>query len=990
MSQEWKDAFLSVLAGLAVTGPRRLMPRVELAAEGTGLDVSIAALLAHLSVAGPNDVVRKAFSVQLAQWDAADDSEDWTRGSAKQSEARRALIYRELGLDSDCQSDFSMIFPINTTSHIVIAEDFEPWYTRDRQSGLGFYWPTYRDYLMAKPGWAATSVSELDTATTDIVQRLSDPSREEVYQSKGLVVGYVQSGKTANIAGVLAKSIDAGYRLLIVLTGTIDLLREQTQRRLDMELVGVENIRIVAELPDSGQDSEFDYSDDPDWDKFVCHGARPSTLYQPDIVRLTSHRFGKKSGDYQSLRAGITALEIQKLDQSLPLHDRTNLDRAAARLAIVKKNANVLKRLVRDLKRIPSNLAEIPALIIDDESDLASVNTRNPSKWKSDQRQRTAINSLISEILSLLPRAQYIGYTATPFANVFVDPSDSADIFPKDFLIALSRPSGYMGASDFHDLEPRFDDEGKIIRSEGEITHVRDLVADRDDEAGRLDELGKALSMFVLTGAIKLWRQSQGLASFRHHTMLAHESVRRADHMRLADSVRSVWRTSGFASPSGLNKLQHLYEWDIVPNSARYEEGQLPEHFDDLRVHIGEAIARITATEDPVLVVNSDKDIANEDIDFDKRPVWRVLVGGAKLSRGFTVEGLTVSYYRRKTGQADSLMQMGRWFGFRTGYRDLVRLYIDRQVRSGRRVYDLYEAFGASVRAEELFRNELLRYSKLIDGKPQVRPIEIPPLVTQHLPWLRPTASNKMYNAELEVRRFDELEPVAYPTDQQDLDANYDTMLPLLLEASTQVRFSTPEAFGSSTFDARVGLVTHNMLVSAIKQLRWLYPGYFDPNIAFLSELSGEVDDWAVIVPQLQSKGIHELPGGRRISVSERRRSVRGEGTLFQGISDPKHRHAAQRIAQARIDSDDDYVDPEADGWSAEKRGALIIYPITELEMEELEAPVEVSRKDCIMAMRLVAPGSSIERSVPYVGFRVQIEELKDDPIVDDPRSSTT
>lgn len=986
MNQEWQKAFLSVLVGLRVTGPKSLMPRVELAAEGAELDVSITALLRHFSAVNPNDPVRKAFSVQLAQWDAAEESAKWIQDSVARSENRRSAIYQALDLPVACRSEFDALFPINAISHIVIAEDFEPWYSSEFQNGAGFYWPAYRDYLMAKSGWAAASVSELDNATTDIVRRLSDPSRPEAYQSKGLVVGYVQSGKTANIAGVLAKAVDAGYRLLVVLTGTIDLLREQTQRRLDMELVGVENIRTVAEDHEQDLGLEFDYSDDPDWGEFVQYGARPSTLHRPDIVRLTNHRFGKKSGDYQSLRAGITALEIQKLDQGLPLYDRTNLDRASARLAIVKKNAGVLRRLVKDLKRLPSNLAEIPALIIDDESDLASVNTRNPNSWQRDQPQRTAINSLISEILTLLPRAQYVGYTATPFANVFVDPNDSADIFPKDFLIALSRPTGYMGASDFHDLDPELDEEGKMIPSEGELAHVRDLVADKDDDAGRQRELSTAIGMFVLTGAIKLWRESQGFATYRHHTMLAHESVRRTDHMQLAEDVRTVWRTSGFTSPSGLSKLRDLYENDIAPSSTRYAEARLPETFDDLREYVGQAIANITTIGDPVLVVNSDKDVTTEDVNFDKRPVWRILVGGAKLSRGFTVEGLTISYYRRKTGQADSLMQMGRWFGFRTGYRDLIRLYIDRRVRVGNRTYDLYEAFGASVRAEELFRNELFRYSTLVNDKPQVRPIEIPPLVTQHLPWLRPTASNKMYNAQLEVRRFDELEPVAYPTDRKDIEANYDTMLPLLLGASNEIRFATPEAFGSSTFATRFGILAHETVLSAVRRLKWLYPGYFEPDVNFLSELSDEIDDWAVIIPQLRSKGVHRLPGAWNISVSHRSRSARGDGNLFQNVSDPKHRFAAKLIAGVPIR--ESYLDSMAESWSAPRRGALIVYPITERVLEESEAPVAIARKDCIMAIRLVSPGSSIDRTVPYVGFRVQIEERANDPIVDDPRSS--
>ena len=141
----------------------------------------------------------------------------------------------------------------------------------------------------------------------------------------------------------------------------------------------------------------------------------PSTQNLPDIIRLTQHRFAGKTGDYRRLLTGITALEFEKHDNTRPLNDRVNLDRCSARLAVVKKNKTVLTRLVRDLKSIRPRLREIPALIIDDESDHASVNTSNPNKWIQGQRHRTAINSVISELLELLPRSQYLGYTATPF-----------------------------------------------------------------------------------------------------------------------------------------------------------------------------------------------------------------------------------------------------------------------------------------------------------------------------------------------------------------------------------------------------------------------------------------------------------------------------------------------------------------------------------------------------------------------------------------------
>ena len=206
-----------------------------------------------------------------------------------------------------------------------------------------------------------------------------------------------------------------------------------------------------------------------------------------------------------------------------------------------------------------------------------------------------------------------------------------------------------------------------------------------------------------------------------------------------------------------------------------------PDDFDELRESLGEAIRRIWGTGSPVIVVNSDKDLNQEAIDFDKRSVWRILVGGTKLSRGFTVEGLTVSYYRRRTRQAATMMQMGRWFGFRAGYKDLVRLYIGRNEQDRTMRLDLYEAFEAMVRDEEDFRGELERYSHLVDGVPQVRPREIPPLVSQRLPWLKPEAANKMYNAELVTRRSPgvSIEPRAYPESGSDIANNYACMLPI-------------------------------------------------------------------------------------------------------------------------------------------------------------------------------------------------------------------
>ena len=983
MNDQLRTIYLTVLAGLAESGPRPLQPRLNLEAEGTGLDVSLDSVLQHLRSAGPNDPVKQRFSLQFALWDDADDPGPWTDGHDTRTIDRRNAIYRELGLPDGSHACLTEVFPIKHDRNVVIADDFEPWYTAQVQQAAAFYWPAYQRYLMNKPGWDAESVADLSSATTDIVQRLSDPARAEAYQSKGLVVGYVQSGKTANITGVLARAIDAGYRLLIVMTGTIDLLREQTQRRIDMELVGVENILRDIDPADPEMINSVDYQDDPDWDRFIRHGLLPSSQNRPDIIRLTNHRFAGRTGDYRSLLAGITALEFEKFDNTLPLNDRRNLDRCSARLVVVKKNASVLRRLVRDLKSIKPKLAEIPALLIDDESDHASVNTSNPSRWQQGQRQRTAINSLISELLGLLPRAQYIGYTATPFANVFIDPDDAEDIFPKDFLIALTRPPGYMGASEFHDLEPETDDEDRTVRGPREQAYVRDLVAPRDDPAGRAAELRQVLGMFLLTGAIKLYREQHGAPTFRHHTMLAHESVKQADHLELANEIREVWRSAGFSSPASLAHLRTLYQEDIVPTSQALDGGKLPDTIERLKPFIGRAVSMISQTGDPVIIVNSHQDMRKEDVDFDRRPVWRVLVGGAKLSRGFTVEGLTVSYYRRRTGQADTLMQMGRWFGFRKGYQDLVRLYIDRQLRAGPRTIDLYEAFGAIMYTEELFRGELRRYAELVDGRPQIRPAQIPPLVTQHLPWLRPTARNKMFNARLVVRRLQEIEPVAYPASPADIAHNYDAILPLMQQANRRADFAFPGRTGPGSYPARYGVVAHEDLLSTLDELRWSDPTHFEPDLAFLTEIRGSVDDWILLMPQLRTGANRILAGLGASSVFYRRRS---RDPLFQAISDPKHRHAARRIAGVPVN--EPYEDSVADDLHAGRRGAFIVYPIVEHRLDVTDAGAEIPSGNCIVGLRIVAPNSVRRPDAPYVRFRVHREDRESEIIVPNPEAA--
>ncbi|WP_406008707.1 Z1 domain-containing protein [Streptomyces sp. NBC_00637] len=934
---------------------RALAYQAEELAPEAAMSATEGALREALERALPTDRLVEMWRKKLTDWDFA-PTPSWS-DSAERTEARRGHVYDLLGLSEESRKLLDNLIPVSKVeAPVVITDEFTPWYTPESQHGRPWYWPSYRSHLEGK-GWTPEAVAGLDVATDAVVERLADPTQTVTYQAKGLVVGYVQSGKTANFTGVIAKAVDAGYRLVIVLGGTLNMLRAQTQRRLDMELVGRENILRGA------SEYESDYASDPAWaqGKFVTFGALPSSLGAFDIVRLTTF-----DDDYKSLLQGITALEQEKQEPALPLFDPRNLHRSAARLMIVKKNKSVLTKLVNDLKKLKTPLAEIPVLIIDDESDEASVNTANLAK---PDAERPAINGKISELLRMLPRAQYVGYTATPFANVFVDPSDAEDIFPKDFIVSLPRPQGYMGARDFHDLDSVIPDEGATVANSNELAHVRSITLD-GEEADDIC-LQRAMDTFVLTGAMKLYREAEGGLGdryFQHHTMLVHESVRTHEQRELLGKVSRMWWNAGYMGPSGHERLRELFETDLACVSAVRADGHaVPPSYEALAPYVGPAVTRIGGDDNPIIVVNSDKDIETGQADFDKRSIWKILIGGQKLARGFTVEGLTVSYFRRRAGNASTLMQMGRWFGFREGYRDLVRLFLGRAEKLGAKEIDLYAAFEAICLDEENFRAELKQYATMVDGKPQVTPAQVPPLVSQHLPWLKPTSPNKMYNAKLvEIHSPGQWqEPTAYPTKVADLRFNTNLWTPVLTalpESSTPLAYHFPAEGGRATvthsFEALVGRLAPTDFLDLVRQARWEAPSQFAPNLAYLAQItadSSEIDDWLVIAPQHTKRGQRLVLGNGERTFAwfgrERRR-----GPLFGAISEPKHRGVPLRIAGALTDSSD----PGTENLVAARRGAVIVYPVVEAEHRpDITADGRLAPEKIVMAFSFVAPATA-------------------------------
>lgn len=305
-----------------------------------------------------------------------------------------------------------------------------------------------------------------------------------------------------------------------------------------------------------------------------------------------------------------------------------------------------------------------------------------------------------------------------------------------------------------------------------------------------------------------------------------------------------------------------------------------------------------------MIVVNGDKDADYEqdDLDFQRGDVWKILVGGAKLSRGFTVEGLTVSYYTRRTTTADTLMQMGRWFGYRTGYKDLVRLYIGRKVPGPRNTrIDLYRAFEAIVRDEEDFREELRAFQGTDDeGRPKVRPIDVPPMVFQSLPWLKPTQTNKMYNAELtvsgeggKVKDFFQQPPRSAQVNR----SHFFAVGPLLDAAGKADQFFDEQG---NPYHARYGIVPADEVRQILRQFSWTANYSFAPTMAFMDDIieRGLLTEWVVVVPELTKGAVaRRIVDGRPEQLTVLKRTRRDDrGGVFSGSS-PRQRLAMEIIS---------------------------------------------------------------------------------------------
>ncbi|TFV87403.1 Z1 domain-containing protein [Blastococcus sp. CT_GayMR16] len=599
----------------------------------------------------------------------------------------------------------------STTIEVLRPTEFsstggpQPWY-QDWNSAEGYYWLRQRRFLAHDLRRMDFEIDSLDIASDRVLAHLGDPGAADPFDIRGLVVGHVQSGKTANFSALIAKAADAGYRIVIVLSGLHNSLRMQTQRRLQRDLGHEDTIGVGLPTPGNR------------W------------------VWMTN---GEPWGDFDA--AAVNGALLQGNDHVI---------------LVLKKNKSRLDRLLAWMRgRVPDH---VPVLIIDDEADQASVNTGgnravaeltdlDPDDYDgdapaADELDPSAINLRIRQLLNLFARSSYVAYTATPFANVLIDPSASDadggdDLFPRDFIISLPSPPGgnYVGAERLFGRD-RLAGEGEItvealdvieIVPDHEIDYVVPPRGERDTFIPAVPpSLRQALVDYLLGAAGWLHRAGRDEPC----TMLVHTDMRRAVQNPLAEDIRNElavirqqWRYEREVSrPAFVDRWNREFR----PVTVSLDVG-LDVAFESIEPYLDDLLRDGI----PVRVLNSDH---LDTADFDAEPTLKaVLVGGNKLSRGVTIEGLITSFYVRETLYYDTLMQMGRWFGYRGRYVDLTRLYSTQL---------LVSCFHDLATAEQELRNQIALYETQ-----RLTPREFVPKVRMH-PTMLVTAPNKMRAAE--------------------------------------------------------------------------------------------------------------------------------------------------------------------------------------------------------------------------------------------------
>ena len=724
-------------------------------------------------------------------------------------------------------------------------------------TGRNRRWTILRDNLVRK-GWSEESLQDLDDYSTKIVSRLPPPASLGDTCGRGNVMGYVQSGKTTSFMAVIAKAIDAGYDGVIVLSGMTNNLRDQTFSAIDSALEVSTRPDLWVSITESSPTSDRIVRQVP----WVLAGQREFIgVFKKNINRLRALKKWLETA--AEGRGGAGAIDFTR-------------------------------------KSI---------LIIDDEADQAGINTvtaasqfdleKTPACDQPDAISRTAINQAIVDLFTVLPKEAYVGYSATPFANLLSDPNDYSGIYPRDFVLALPKGEGYFGPSELFGRDP-LDENDTGSDGLGIIRSIPD--ADRDEVkglGGPVPELPQsfrnAVYWFLIATATR--RKREGGAGF-WSSMLVNLSAMTKNHFSAKDVI------SAFLDELKTNKGSRF--WDEIEalskaeieKSKSWEVSQSYEYLgeDEVLNEVGQVL------EDVKIIVDNFKSDDRLNYD-DQEPFPVIVVGGNTLSRGLVLQGLISTYFLRTSTGYDVLLQMGRWFGYRRGYEDLQRIWMRREMEQTFRFLALVEE---EIRQQiEMLANEST-------------PLETGILIRTH-PKLRVTG--RVNNARVAEIGYSgsRVDTTLFPrTDADWLDGNISAVKEFLLKASESATVD---------FDKRTPVlrdVPKDFVLELLEGYRFADDARIADGTSIasyirgVSEKLGELNEWDVFVFNYRSA----RPNEQRIDFTNGLSASKINRSMLQPASETALADIKTLSSQAdwQIGIDKDVLSGYLDEHSAEAR----------------------------------------------------------------------
>lgn len=807
----------------------------------------------------------------------------------------------------------------------LIGEKFR-WYGGPHE--LSERWEFAKQQLL-KEGRSQEEIDEVVKSSSQILGLLSSPITDQ-FASRGLVLGYVQSGKTTNFIATISQAADEGYRLIIVLSGVTNNLRKQTQERLERSLTG-ENPKNWNWL--TSIDSDF-----------------TASMNANDLLSAPSKRV----------------------------------------IAVVKKNNSRLKRLKSWLESAPIAVRQgLPVLIIDDEADQATVNSH-----KLLNRQ-TAINKTLTSMLkpTFLPKNAYLGYTATPFANILSNAKDETQLFPRDFIYPLKRSDKYFGAEQLFGREP-IDEADQAVLTERNI--IIPIDHDDRDALGTLidpnnhvvpvdlpESLHEAIHWFVVATAARRIRSKKNKFS----TMLIHTSGRIPSHKDMKTLVGKYLTYLNDLPASDIDeKLRNCW-------NDRSADGWLEGDSEILKWdEIKEEALNVLDTSKLIVDNSKSDDRLVYDFQQEDSAVPYIVIGGNTLARGLTLEGLICSYFMRTSSAYDSLLQMGRWFGYRVGYEDLQRIWMQD---------DLISNFRHMALVEEEIRQQIDQLAA--EG---LDPSQVPIRIRDHK-LLTITALNKMnYAKRLQIGYSDtRVETISLDSKVEILLANQlatKKLIEKIKVSGLDITTKNPEGWPIFN-DVPWEIVSdffedYQWVDSATRANGQLIKTYIDAH-----QGSGDLEKWNVFIYQISSANVPIIDLGNGISATAIQRSALDkneenhtvnihhlvssiDGSADVGLS--KKSVTAQLKAQGKKVSDTSLRALRKDSPSSANRGLLGIYIV---DKDSKKEPDSEKRQDLELPEHAVGLGIFFGESdvvgadVDYYGpDLIDLFEIEEDDYLDD------